>query len=288
MTLADLKQYQTPRDRLLLLGTKALQKSGRSAERAVIRFINELMDSDDPELVKELVGADVVKNAALGFLREVLRRDMDGGGIGLRHVNKTGSDAAAEEACQMPRDPQWTVARPSAPQSQNPATTPVGGGHIALDTQKGASSPTSHPAKSTEHPEDLYTRKPLWSPSNIAPTQKQGERSVPVTNNFRSAPGKAPAKAPYVAPKERVSAAQQLKAKNIVAASILTETIVRGKPLGEWRKEEALELSETLTWDGKVLKAFADPLPPGALVKEYITVREAENIMKTLEANRAA
>jgi hypothetical protein len=111
-----------------------------------------------------------------------------------------------------------------------------------------------------------------WSKSDILPHAKTGRK----------------AKAPYVAPKERVSAEAQLKTKNLVASSILDTLIVRGKAIGKWRKEEALELSEKLDWDGKVLKAFADPLPPGALVEEYITVREAEQIMKTLESTRAA
>jgi hypothetical protein len=156
-----------------------------------------------------------------------------------------------------------------------------GGGQKAVDTPWVRAFPTSPETDIyttvREHPRILPGRtRPKepspWSKSDI-PSRSENERKP---------------KAPYVAPKERVSAEKQLRTKNIVAASILDTLIVRGKAIGEWRKEEALELAEKMDWDGKVLKAFADPLPPGALVKEYITVREAENIMKTLEANRAA
>lgn len=156
-----------------------------------------------------------------------------------------------------------------------------GGGHDSLRTQDRNASPSSPQADIyttvREHPRILPGRsRPKeafpWSKSDI-PSRSENE-------------GKS--KTPYVAPKERVSAEKQLRTKNIVAASILDTLIVRGKPIGKWRKEEALELAEKMDWDGKVLKAFADPLPPGALVEEYITVKEAENIMKTLEANRAA
>ena len=260
------------RMRLHLLAVEALQEFDKSVDRATPKVFHLVVD--DADLLMELVSQ---------YVQKVLDEDMNGGGIGLRPVDKTGGDVVAGGAGQSSFDALTIDAPSSAPQSQTPAEMPVGGGHARRETHFPSASPSipsRHEAYTVvrEHERVLPSKKAFaaqqeqWRPADIAPSTKTETKP----------------KVPYVAPKERVSAQAQLRAKNIVAATILDTLIVRGKSIGKWRKEEALELAEKLDWDGKVLKAFADPLPPGALVEEYITVREAENIMKTLEANRAA
>ena len=292
MTFAKLEQYRTPRDRLFLIATNAIEKSGRSADRAVTRFVNDVMGEEDPELLVELVSPEVVNSASLVFLREVLQRDMDGGGIGLRPADKTGSDAVADAAGQLQSETHKTSARPSAPHSETPAEMPVGGGHGSRDTHGVIASPTP-PATSTKRPataatpataaqptrqEPMYLKNTAWSLKDI---QSQKRETQIVT------PTPAPKK-PYVAPKERISAAAQLRAKNVVAAGFLNTKIVRGKPLGDWSKGEALALSERMKWDSAVFDRFCKPMPSEEMaIKDFYTDREAENIWKELEASYA-
>lgn len=279
--------YQPPKNRLFLetcAVIREMRQNNLSRGSAEARLYATVVDGAD--LALEMIGKERMMRFVSEHIREVEQRDFDGGGIGLRPVTKTGGNAVADEMGQSENDYRDDRTPSSAPQSQTPAEMPVGGGHVVCEDQTFAASPSpssgnAHFTTVRQHPRRLPSapidtpRPPaagVWSPSNIVPTTR-GEPKV---------------KVPYVAPKERVSAQAQLRTKNIVAASILDTMIVRGRAIGEWRKEEALELAEKLDWDGKVLKAFADRLPPGALVKEYITVREAEEIMKTLEANRAA
>lgn len=283
MTFAKLEQYRTPRDRLFLIATNAIEKSGRSADRAVTRFVNDVISEEDPELLVELVSPEVVNSASLVFLREVLQRDMDGGGIGLSPADKTGSDAVADGAGQTQSDHHKTSARPSAPHSETPASQPVGGGQRKSDNQRPDASPTP-PISSTNRPATVATpataaplKNTAWSLKDI---QSQKRETQIVT------PAPAPKK-PYVAPKERISAAAQLRAKNVVAAGFLNTTIVRGRPLGEWRKGEALALTERTKWDCLVLDRFCEQLPTEeTAIGEFYTEREAENLWKELEASR--
>lgn len=268
MTFSDLKAYQTPHDRLYLRATESIARSRRTAEMAVQKFVNSIIE--DADLLVALIGRDRLDEIALQYLRDKVQPDMDGAGL---PVKKTGSNAVADEKGQGVFDPQSSIAPSSAPHSETPAQ-PVGGGHpkdvahaayVSPSTNGNTTIVRSHerllPGKSREASSEK------WSPLDIQ---------------------KPKSKAPYKAPTERVSADKQLSAKNLVASNILVTVEIRGKPIGKWRKEEAQELAEKMDWDAKVLKAFTDPIPPGALVEEYITISEAEQIMKKLEASRYA
>jgi hypothetical protein len=202
---------------------------------------------------------------------------MDGGGIGLvpkkaAFPDKTGSNAVAEVVGQSTCDAQSSRASPSAPSSETPSITTAGGGQLTRDVHAGIASPSSS--------------RP-WSPTDIAPADKDSRAGV--TSHLHIQPGKGSTlKGPYVAPKERVSAKDQGRMKNAVATTVLDTLKVRGLPIGDWTHEQAMEQAEGMEWDSKVLRAFAVGVPPGRMIREFITPREAENILKGLEASRAA
>src|SRR4051812_15562633 len=106
--------YKTPAQQLHVLAVDSIVKSRRSAELALPKFMNVV--AEDPELLMALVGTQRLNEIALQYLRDVLSRDMDGGGIGLspKSPKKTGSDAAVEVAGQCEDDTQASAARPSA------------------------------------------------------------------------------------------------------------------------------------------------------------------------------
>lgn len=272
--------YFTPERRLYketCLVIQAMRESNLSRGSAEARLFATI--AEDPDLLLQLVGKERMMQFVSEHITEVEQRDFDGGGIGLCPVTKTGGDAVADEAGHCETDVHMGCAPSSAPQSQTPAEKPVGGGQTHGDSHAIHASPTTHttvrehPRRLKSAPIDAPRPAAAWSPSNIAPTTKAEPKP----------------KAPYVAPKERVSAQAQLRTKNLVASSILDTTIIRGKPLGKWKKGEALALSERMHWDCIVIDNFCKPMPSEEMaIEDFYTVREAEILMKKLEANRAA
>lgn len=279
------ERIETPKVRLYNLTLGFLKSFDMSVDQTAGSLVAAI--SDDPAALVELVGKDRLFSIAQEYAQRLYDEDIRGGGIGLRPADKTGSDAVADETGHDEIDTHRVTAHSSAPQSETPAAKPVGGGQAINDAQCRVASPTSPASakrvtisESPPPPKKLETGKTIWSLDDVHGTR----RALPETP--KQIPGVK--KAPYVAPKERTSAESQLKVKNLIAASVLGTTMIRGKPLGKYRKGEGLALGEKLKWEGYIVNGFCQSLPDEeTVVEEFYTVYEAEQMMKTLEANYA-
>ena len=150
MTFSDLKAYQTPHDRLYLRATESIARSRRTAEMAVQKFVNSIIE--DADLLVALIGRDRLDEIALQYLRDKVQPDMDGAGL---PVKKTGSNAVADEKGHHHPDIPVASTSSSASHSKT-AAQPVGGGHPGNFTQATTASPSSKTwsqddVKVTEH-----------------------------------------------------------------------------------------------------------------------------------------
>ena len=269
------ERIETPQVRLYNLTLGFLKSFDMSVDQTAGSLVAAI--SDDPAALVELVGKDRLIAIAQEYAQRLYDEDIRGGGIGLRPADKTGGDAAADETGQVCADTRKPGARSSAPKTQTPAAMPVGGGQLTSDAQWRPASPTS-PASAnrvtvSEYPQPVRKPEPVnvpWSPADIGAVKK------------------AEPKIPWKAPKERVSAHAQARMKNEIADTVLDTVKVRGLPIGDWISDKALEAADGMESDSRILRAFATGVPPGRRIRDFITRVEAENIMKKLEANRAA
>ena len=221
----------TPQQKLHKLAVNSISSSRRSPELAVSKFITNIIESPDAdELLVALISIDQLRNIALAYLREVLSRDMDGGGIGL----------------------------PVPVAKKTPADVSAGGGRYPIDTHPNSASPS--PSKT-------------WSPEDV----------TRVREHDRLKPGRLPGSS-----KPRVPPDQQMLAHTRHAMTLLDSIKVRGKPIGDWTHEEAMEQAERNDYDSRLLRAFASGVPPLSKIRDFITPEQAQEIMKNLESADAA
>ena len=252
--------------RLYTLAVELLRQSGgnvfiprQSFIEAVLKdrdileaFVSELALEYLDRVKTDMDGSAIVKTEADGGGQ--FKRDAQDGSTPSTST-KTGSmPAAAERTGHLSRDIQVASARPPAPPSQTPSIKTAGGGQTVGGPHTSGASPYS-----------ILT----WSPHDIGK-----KNPLPRT--------------PYQKPTDRVSAEAQARMKNAVAETVLDTIKVRGLPIGDWISDKALAEAENMDWDSRVLRAFAHGVPPGRLIREFVTPKEAENIRKKLEASRAA
>lgn len=221
----------TPQQKLHKLAVDSISSSRRSPDLAVSKFITYVIEAPDAdELLVALITVDQLRNIALAYLREVLSRDMNGGGIGL----------------------------PVPVAKKTPADLLAGGGPEARDIQRRIAFPSS---------------SKTWSPEDV----------TRVREHDRLKPGRLPGSS-----KPRVPPDQQMLAHTRHAMTLLDSIKVRGKPIGDWTHEEAMEQAERNDYDSRLLRAFASGVPPLSKIRDFITPEQAQEIMKKLESADAA
>ena len=248
MTFSDLKAYQTPHDRLYLRATESIARSRRTAETAVQKFVNSIIE--DADLLVALIGRDRLDEIALQYLRDKVQPDMDGVGL---PVKKTGSDAVADEKGQANADTQSAHAPSSAPHSKTPAQ-PVGGGQATRDIHPKFSPPSSK----------------TWSQDDVT-----------VTEHTRRKPN-----APRVSPQDRLKHLNR-HAMSILDTIKVRNLAIGDWKVGEamkQAKESAWEgrLLAALT---AAIPAYASE---GEKLRTYLTPNQVEKILKEKGISHAA
>jgi hypothetical protein len=265
--------------RLYNLAVDLLRESGGNIFVSRQSFIEAVLKDSDvlKEFVSELALTYLGRVKADMDGSAIVKTEADGGGHftsdaqrhGAPASSQTGSmPAVAERTSQHTHDTQRGDARPSALPLQTPSIKMTGRGQSSGDVQRNPTSPYS-----------ILT----WSPHDI------GDKSRLT-------------KTPYKKPPDRVSAKDQLPMKTLVAKTVLDEFKVRGRSIGDWTPEEALGAAEAmdqdakrlrvkaadLEQDSKILRAFAHGIPPGRKIGEFVSPKEAENILKNLGVSYAA
>jgi hypothetical protein len=268
---------QTAKFRLRQATYDAIRDANRSIDEAATKLFGEV--SEDPAMMLEVVRQDRMMAMLKEYVEHVMTQDMDGGGIGLRPVEQTGGNAVADEAGRKGDDAQDGVARPSAPQSQTPAATPVGGGQIRYDDQHRVASPSSARKDDYTIIGQLHRRLPGKTPTP-GPTAWSQSNIVPVV--------KSEPKKPYVAPKPRISFADRAKAEKRYAKTILDTFMFRSRPIGDWTHEELANVAEISGREHRIAEAFMRITPAGGRVGQYVKPEVAEDVLRSLETANAS